>query len=271
MRGGVRRPSASLLLLTVTPQPQRLRRAFSLIAGLLPARRGAPLCALSSPRVVCLSRSRGHRSASLCAHRSKFHTYTRHTARRYISLSTRDHARRAATDAADRSRPGPRARTAWHSPRSRPIEYLRHLYSKQMKPGHPERNPNANPNSVHEAERLRLRAHRSCAELPRHAAPDHCAVIARELPVSLVTHAKAKGGTCRRDADHPASRGTRCELRVAGVDRLARGATCRAACSKSPCPDLIADSGKRPPWPPAPAQLPRSVLLGRSVAWSLRA
>ena len=206
-----------------------------------------------------------------CVHTDPSSTHTHDTQHAGISQHTRDHARRAATDAADRSRPGPRARTAWHSPRSRPIEYLRHLYSKQMKPGHPERNPNANPNSVHEAERLRLRAHRSCAELPRHAAPDHCAVIARELPVSLVTHAKAKGGTCRRDADHPASRGTRCELRVAGVDRLARGATCRAACSKSPCPDLIADSGKRPPWPPAPAQLPRSVLLGRSVAWSLRA
>ena len=205
----MRRPSASLLLLTVTPQPQRLRRAFSLIAGLLPARRGAPLCALSSPHVVCLSRSRGHRSASLCAHRSKFHTYIRHTALR--SQHARPCATRAATDAADRSRPGPRARTAWHSPRSRPIEYLRHLYSKQMKPGHPERNPNANPNSVHEAERLRLRAHRSCAELPRHAAPDHCAVIARELPVSLVTRDTRKRRAAQADemptTQHLAARG----------------------------------------------------------------
>jgi hypothetical protein len=211
LRGGVRRPSASLLLLTVTPQPQRLRRAFSLIAGLLPARRGAPLCALSSPHVVCLSRSRGHRSASLCAHRSKFHTYTRHTALRGLSQHARPCATRAATDAADRSRPGPRARTAWHSPRSRPIEYLRHLYSKQMKPGHPERNPNANPNSVHEAERLRLRAHRSCAELPRHAAPDHCAVIARELPVSLVTRDTRKRRAAHADemptTQHLAARG----------------------------------------------------------------
>ena len=218
-----------------------------------------------------LSVSRAQIRFTVCTQIQVPHIHTTHSTQVYLTQHARPHARRAATDAADRSRPGPRARTAWHSPRSRPIEYLRHLYSKQMKPGHPERNPNANPNSVHEAERLRLRAHRSCAELPRHAAPDHCAVIARELPVSLVTHAKAKGGTCRRDADHPASRGTRCELRVAGVDRLARGATCRAACSKSPCPDLIADSGKRPPWPPAPAQLPRSVLLGRSVAWSLRA
>ena len=221
-----------------------------------------------------LSVSRAQIRFTVCTQIQVPHIHTTHSTQRSQSARAtmlRPCATRAATDAADRSRPGPRARTAWHSPRSRPIEYLRHLYSKQMKPGHPERNPNANPNSVHEAERLRLRAHRSCAELPRHAAPDHCAVIARELPVSLVTHAKAKGGTCRRDADHPASRGTRCELRVAGVDRLARGATCRAACSKSPCPDLIADSGKRPPWPPAPAQLPRAVLLGRSVAWSLRA
>ena len=146
-----------------------------------------------------------------CVHTDPSSTHTHDTQHAGISQHTRDHARRAATDAADRSRPGPRARTAWHSPRSRPIEYLRHLYSKQMKPGHPERNPNANPNSVHEAERLRLRAHRSCAELPRHAAPDHCAVIARELPVSLVTRDTRKRRAAHADemptTQHLAARG----------------------------------------------------------------
>ena len=69
--------------------------------------------------------------------------------------------------------------------------------------------------------------------------------------------------------DHPASRGTRCELRAGGVDRLARGAPCREAFSRSPCPWLGNWLEYAPPWRPAPAQLPRccaaSPLLGHSV------
>ena len=144
-----------------------------------------------------------------CVHTDPSSTHTHDTQHSRSQHARPCDARRRT--AADRSRPGPRARTAWHSPRSRPIEYLRHLYSKQMKPGHPERNPNANPNSVHEAERLRLRAHRSCAELPRHAAPDHCAVIARELPVSLVTRDTRKRRAAHADemptTQHLAARG----------------------------------------------------------------
>ena len=163
-----------------------------------------------------LSVSRAQIRFTVCTQIQVPHIHTTHSTQRSQSaratmLRPCGCATRAATDAADRSRPGPRARTAWHSPRSRPIEYLRHLYSKQMKPGHPERNPNANPNSVHEAERLRLRAHRSCAELPRHAAPDHCAVIARELPVSLVTRDTRKRRAAQADemptTQHLAARG----------------------------------------------------------------